>query len=96
MKTKTLKPIHPGQFLKDDWLADYGLTQYALAQALKIPASRLNDIIKGRRGITADTAARLGRFFQNSPSFWMNLQSDYDIRCVDAKQIEQDVVTHAA
>ena len=95
---KTLKPIHPGQFIKEDWLGDYGLTQNSLARALRIPVSRLNDIIQGRRGITADTATRLGRFFGTSAAFWLHLQADFDLRTIDAKRISQEVapLAHAA
>ena len=96
MKTTTLPPIHPGQFLKEDWIGDCGLTQYALAKSLKIPQSRLTDIIKGRRGISADTATRLARFFGNSPGFWLNLQADYDLRLIDTKRIEREIVPRAA
>ena len=92
---KTLKPIHPGQFIKEDWLADNGLIQNSLARALKIPVSRLNDIIQGRRGITADTAVRLGRFFGNAPAFWLHLQADYDLRTIDAKRITQEITPRA-
>lgn len=88
--------MHPGQMIKEDFLGDYGLTQYALAKALKIPQSRLTEIIKGRRGITADTAVRLGKFFGNSPGFWLNLQTEYDLRMVDAKRIAQEVSSIAA
>jgi len=95
---KTLKPIHPGQFIKEDWLADNGLTQNSLARALRIPVSRLNDIIQGKRGITADTAARLARFFGNSAAFWLHLQADYDLRTIDQKRISSEVkpFEHAA
>lgn len=86
-----LRPWHPGELIKEDWLADYELTQYALAKALKIPQSRLTDIIKGRRGITADTAARLERFYGNSAEFWLGLQSHYDLAVLDAKKIEAEV-----
>ena len=92
---KTLKPICPGQFIKEDWLADNGLTQNSLARALKIPVSRLNDIIQGQRGITADTAVRLGRFFGTSPAFWLHLQVDYDLRTINAKRITAEVTPHA-
>jgi len=90
------RPMHPGEMLKEDFLADYGLTQYALANALKIPHSRLTDIIKGRRGITADTALRLARFYGNSPGFWMNLQANYDLQMTDAKKIDREVQPLAA
>jgi addiction module HigA family antidote len=94
MKTKaatTIQPMHPGQMIKEDWLADYGLTQYALANALKIPHSRLTDIIKGRRGITADTALRLARFYGNSAQFWLNLQAQYDLSVADGARVEAEV-----
>ncbi|MFA5263714.1 MAG: HigA family addiction module antitoxin [Opitutaceae bacterium] len=97
MKTKSqIKPWHPGELIKEDFLADYGLTQYALAKELKIPQSRLTEIIKGRRGITADTALRLARYFGNSPEFWLNLQADYDLRTADRKKIENEVHPRAA
>ena len=95
-KIHSIAPIHPGEMIKQDFLADYGLTQYALAKALKIPHSRITDIVKGRRGITADTALRLARFFQNSAEFWLNLQVEYDLRTADAKKIDAEVQPHAA
>jgi addiction module HigA family antidote len=82
--------------IKEDFLADYGLTQYALAKALHIPHSRVTDIIKGRRGITADTALRLSRYFGNSAEFWLNLQAEYDLRMADSKRIESEVAPRAA
>jgi addiction module HigA family antidote len=100
MKTKqkkpTVPPWHPGEILKEDWIADYGLTQYSLAKALHIPHSRLTEIVKGRRAITADTALRLARFYGNSAAFWLNLQADYDLRVADADQIIAEVQPHAA
>ena len=95
-KKQTIAPWHPGEILKEDWLADYGLTQYALAKALKIPHSRLTDIIKGRRGITADTALRLARFYGNSAAFWLNLQTNYDLRMANAAKIAAEVQPRAA
>lgn len=94
--SQTIRPWHPGELIKEDWLADYGLTQYALAKALKIPQSRLTDIIKGRRGITADTAARLARFYGNSAEFWLGLQALYDLAMLDAAKIEAEVEPLAA
>ena len=82
--------------IKEDFLADYGITQYALAKALHIPHSRVTDIIKGRRGITADTALRLSRYFGNSAEFWLNLQAEYDLRMADSKRIEAEVAPRAA
>jgi len=94
--SQSIRPWHPGELIKEDWLADYGLTQYALAKALKIPQSRLTDIIKGRRGITADTAARLARFYGNSAEFWLGLQALYDLAMLDAEKIEAEVEPLAA
>ena len=100
MKTKqkdqTVPPWPPGEILKEDWIADYGLTQYSLAKALRIPHSRLTEIVKGRRSITADTALRLARFYGNSAAFWLNLQTDYDLRVADAGRIAAEVQPHAA
>ena len=92
MNTKQIPPMHPGEMIKEDFLNDYGLTQYALANALNIPHSRMTEIIAGRRGISADTALRLGRFFGNSPEFWLNLQAQYDLRTADAKRVRSEVV----
>ena len=91
MNPKTIAPWHPGEIIKEDFLADYGLTQYALAKALHIPQSRLSSIINGRRSITADTAARLGRFFGNSAQFWLGLQSMYDLATLEMDKIEAEV-----
>jgi addiction module HigA family antidote len=95
-KSRAIALWHPGEMIKEDFLADYGLTQYALAKALHIPHSRVTDIIKGRRGITADTALRLSRYFGNSAEFWLNLQTEYDLRMADAKRIEAEVAPRAA
>jgi addiction module HigA family antidote len=98
MKTKipSIAPWHPGEMIKEDFLADYGITQYGLAKALHIPHSRVTDIIKGRRGITVDTALRLSRYFGNSAEFWLNLQAEYDLRVADRKRIEAEVTPRAA
>lgn len=71
--------IHPGEYLREDFMKPLGLTANALALALRVPATRIGEIVKGRRGITADTALRLGRYFRMTPEFWMNLQSHYDL-----------------
>jgi addiction module HigA family antidote len=97
MKTDTtIKPWHPGEIIKEDFLGDYGLTQYALAKALKIPHSRLTAIVHGKRSVTADTAARLARYFGNSPQFWLGLQAEYDLRMVNSTKIENEVLPRAA
>jgi antitoxin HigA-1 len=100
MKTKAkaaaIRPWHPGEIIRQDWLADYDLTQYSLAKALHIPHSRLTEIIKGRRAITADTALRLARFYGNSAAFWLHLQTDYDLRVANAAKIAAEVQPRAA
>ena len=70
---------HPGEILKEDFLADYGLSVSAAASAMGLARTRLNDITRGRRGISAETALCLGTFFGNGPEFWLNLQSHYDL-----------------
>lgn len=72
-------PIHPGEILKEEFLVEYGLSQYELARNLGVPLPRINAIVLGKRGISADTALRLARFFNNSPEFWLNLQNHYDL-----------------
>jgi addiction module HigA family antidote len=68
----------PGEILAQEWLAPMGITQYALAKAIEVPARRINEIVQGKRAITADTAVRLGAFFGVDPQSWMNLQTHYD------------------
>ena len=75
--------IHPGLILRDEFFAPLGITQLAAAKATGIPQSRLSEILAGRRSITADTAARLGRFFQVDPRNWLNLQAAYDLREIE-------------
>ena len=72
-------PVHPGYFLDSRFLKPLGITQQALATALGISRRRVNELIRGRRGITADTAVRLGRYFGNEATFWMQLQCDWDL-----------------
>jgi len=76
---KRLAPIHPGEVLNEDFLKPLGLTQYRLAKQLSVPPRRINEIVHGKRAITADTALRLARFFGTSERFWLNLQTGYDL-----------------
>lgn len=76
---RDIAPVHPGEILKEEFLDAYGLSQYELAKRIGVPAPRINAIVLGKRGISADTALRLGRFFGNSPQFWLNLQNHYDL-----------------
>jgi addiction module HigA family antidote len=96
---KRLPPIHPGEILRDEFLAPMKISVYALAHAIKVPRSRVNDIVLGRRGITADSAFRLARYFGTSPEFWINLQARHDLDAADRKlrrRIEREVTPHAA
>lgn len=89
-----IPPIHPGEVLKEEFLDEYGLSQYELAKRINVPAPRINAIVLGKRGISADTALRLGRFFGNSPQFWLNLQNHYDLQSAEealADGLEQAV-----
>jgi addiction module HigA family antidote len=72
-------PVHPGEILLDQYLEPLGMSQYRLAKSLSVPPRRINEIVLGKRAITADTALRLGRFFGTSDKFWMNLQMRYDL-----------------
>ena len=74
-----MAPIHPGEMLLEDFLEPLGVSQYRLAQAIGVPARRINEIVHGTRRISADTALRLSRFFGMSDAFWMNLQGHYDL-----------------
>jgi addiction module HigA family antidote len=79
MPRKRLAPIHPGEVLAEDFLKPLALSEYRLAKGLHVPARRINEIVHGTRSISADTALRLARFFRNSPRFWLNLQTSYDL-----------------
>ncbi|HYJ80701.1 MAG TPA: HigA family addiction module antitoxin [Longimicrobiaceae bacterium] len=74
-----LSPIHPGEILLEDFLRPFGLSQYRLANDLSVPPRRINEIVHGKRAITADTALRLARFFGTTERFWLNLQARYDL-----------------
>jgi addiction module HigA family antidote len=79
MATKKLAPVHPGEILQKEFLEPMGLSQNRLALALGVPARRINEIVLRKRGITADTALRLARYFKMSPQFWLGLQMDYEL-----------------
>ncbi|MDD4363910.1 MAG: HigA family addiction module antitoxin [Atribacterota bacterium] len=74
-----LPNIHPGEILKEEFLDPFGISAYRLSKEIRIPQTRISQIIKGKRRITADTALRLSEFFGNSPQFWMGIQNDYDL-----------------
>jgi addiction module HigA family antidote len=77
--TRLLPPVHPGEVLAEEFLTPLGLTQYRLAKDTSVPARRINEIVKGERAISADTALRLAKFFGTSDLFWLNLQARYDL-----------------
>jgi len=79
MSRKRISPIHPGEILLEEFLKPMDLSQNRLAMDIHVPARRINEIVHGKRRITADTALRLGRYFGNSPQFWLGLQMDYDL-----------------
>jgi addiction module HigA family antidote len=79
MKKRKLTPVHPGEILSEEFLKPMGLSQNRLALALGVPARRINEIVLGKRGISADTALRLSAYFGNSADFWLGIQMDYDL-----------------
>jgi antitoxin HigA-1 len=79
MNRKKIKPVHPGETLSEEFLSPMGLSQNRLAIDIGVPPRRINEIVLGKRRITADTALRLGRYFSMSPQFWLGLQMDYDL-----------------
>ncbi|NII75867.1 addiction module HigA family antidote [Dyella sp. SG562] len=80
-----MRAIHPGEVIREDYLAELNMSAHALAQALHVPATRIHEIVNERRAITADTAMRLARLFSTTPEFWMNLQAAYDLRKAEAE-----------
>ena len=89
-KPDLMEPIHPGEILKEDFLDGFGISQNKLALAIHVPPRRINEIVLGKRGISADTAIRLARYFGTSESFWMNLQAHYELR-VGYRQIQDSI-----
>lgn len=83
MDKKKLPSIHPGVILLEEFLIPMGISQYRLAKDINVPPRRINEIVHGKRAVTADTALRLGRFFGTSPQFWLNLQARYDIEITE-------------
>lgn len=83
MKDKKLPAIHPGEILREEFLEPMGISQYRLAKDISVPPRRINEIVHGKRSITADTALRLGRFFGMSAQFWLNLQTRYDLEVTE-------------
>ena len=94
MAKNNMRPIHPGEILREEYLTPLGLTPHALAMDLRVPAPRVNEVVRERRSITVDTALRLSRYFNTTAQFWMNLQSSYDLKVAErgvGSKIESEV-----
>ncbi len=99
MAEQKLQPVHPGEVLQEEFLKPMGLSQNRLALDTGVPARRINEIVLGKRGVTADTALRLARYFGTSPKFWMGLQADYDLDIAQdrlGKRLEREVRAFAS
>jgi len=91
---RKMKPVHPGEILREEFMAPLALSMNKMAMALRVPVTRIADIVNERRGVSADTALRLARYFNDSPAFWMNLQTRYELEVAEdeiAAQVERDV-----
>ena len=86
MIKNNMRPIHPGEILREAYLLPLGMTAYALSIRLHVPAPRVNDVIRERRGISPDTALRLARLLNTTPQFWLNLQTSFDLKQADIQQ----------
>jgi len=89
-----MRPIHPGEVLREEFLEPLEMSANALAIRLRVPAPRVNDVVREKRGVSVDTALRLARFFNTTPEFWLNLQTAYDLKIAKkdrAIEIEQDI-----
>ena len=94
-----MRPVHPGEILREDYLVPLGMSATALAKALNVPSPRVNDIVRERRSVTADTAMRLARYFGGDARSWLNLQAAYDLRVAEirnAKRIKREIAPAAA
>lgn len=89
MTEKLYPPIHPGEVLMEDFIQGFGITQHKLAVSIGVPPRRINEIVHGKRAITADTALRLGRYFDVEPQFWLNLQARYELELAEDRVAEQ-------
>jgi addiction module HigA family antidote len=99
MTSNGMRPIHPGEILREEYLKPLEMSVNALSKALHVPTTRMNQIVRENRGITADTAMRLARYFGTSERFWLNLQTEYELRKAQinkAEQVAREVQPHAA
>ena len=94
-----LPPIHPGEILREEFLSPLGMSANELALALRVPATRINDIVNEKRGITADTALRLSRYFGTTPKFWTNMQASWELEVAEdhrGSAVRRDVLPRTA
>ena len=99
MTKRDFDPIHPGEILLEEFLRPMEISQYRLAKGISVPQRRISEIVQGKRSITADTALRLGRYFDMEAQFWLNLQSRYDLLRAEVeldKRLDDEVSPHAA
>ena len=99
MSNPKFAPVHPGEILLEDFLKPMAISQYRLAKSISVPPRRINEIVHGKRAITADTALRLGAFFRMEEQFWLNLQTHYDLevaKIAAGDRLKAEVVPHAA
>ena len=99
MAKRDFEPVHPGEILLEEFLKPIGITQYRLAKEISVPQRRISEIVQGKRSITADTALRLGRYFDMEAQFWLNLQSRYDLLRAESEledRLDKEVRPHAA
>ncbi len=89
-----MRAIHPGEIIKEEYLKPLNMSVSALAVALRVPAPRINDVVKQKRGVSIDTALRLARYFNTTPQFWMNLQNSYDLKMAEQSmvRIENEII----
>ena len=93
--TKKMKPIHPGEILMEEFLKGFGISQYRLAKDINVPPRRINEIVKGKRSVTADTALRLSKYFGTSAEMWLNLQASYELNIQEdllANELKKNVI----
>ncbi|MCL7944677.1 HigA family addiction module antitoxin [Marinobacter sp. ATCH36] len=99
MTCNGMRPIHPGEIIREEYLAPLEMSVNALSKALHVPATRMNEIVRENRGVTADTAMRLARYFGTSERFWLNLQTEFELRRAQnskAEQVAREVQPHVA
>jgi len=96
MKKRDFLPITPGEVLEEEFMVPMGLSQYRVAKEIHVSPRRINEIVKGKRSITADTALRLARYFGTTAQFWLNMQTSYDLECAAEKVELVNIEPHAA